>query len=73
MGSTSGVQQESATVPVTVKCSCGQRLVVPDSVVGKRGKCPKCGRVLALDLDNDGQEVGEGGAEAVGLHAQRAA
>ena len=41
---------------VTVKCKCGQVLVVPESAAGKKGKCPKCGRVLSLELDTAGGE-----------------
>ena len=33
---------------IHVQCRCGQRVSVPASAAGRRGKCPKCGSVLAL-------------------------
>ncbi len=35
-----------------VKCECGQRMRVPESALGKRGKCAACGQGLFVDLDN---------------------
>jgi len=35
-------------MPATIKCPCGKVLRVPDSLLGKRVKCPGCGRVLAV-------------------------
>jgi len=32
----------------TVECECGARLQIRDELAGKRGKCPKCGEILAL-------------------------
>lgn len=33
---------------ITVTCECGAKLRVKDELVGKKGKCPKCGQILAL-------------------------
>ena len=33
---------------LTVKCPCGSIHEMPDEWAGKRGKCPDCGRVLAV-------------------------
>lgn len=35
-------------------CDCGARYSFPDSAVGKRAKCQKCGQVLTLGEDNEG-------------------
>lgn len=36
-------------MPIVVTCpSCGSRFQAPDNLAGKRGKCPKCGTVLAV-------------------------
>jgi hypothetical protein len=39
-----------------VTCSCGQRLHVPDSLIGKKGRCPKCNAVI--DFSAVGQSAG---------------
>lgn len=31
-----------------LKCPCGERLVAPESAIGKRGKCSKCGRSFVI-------------------------
>ena len=33
---------------ITVTCECGSKLRVKDELAGKKGKCPKCGRILTL-------------------------
>jgi ribosomal protein S27E len=33
---------------ITVHCPCGAKLGCDDSKAGKRGKCPKCGRMHAI-------------------------
>lgn len=36
-------------MPIVVTCpSCGSRFQAPESLAGKRGKCPKCGTVLDI-------------------------
>lgn len=35
-------------------CECGVRYRFPDSAVGKRGKCDKCGAVFTLEPDEEG-------------------
>lgn len=35
-------------MPITLKCSCGQVLNVPDSMAGKSGKCPKCKATIKI-------------------------
>jgi hypothetical protein len=37
-------------MPIAISCpSCGGNLRVPDSVAGKKGKCPKCATVFSVD------------------------
>ncbi len=31
------------------RCNCGAKFSVPDNVVGKKGKCPKCNKVVTID------------------------
>ena len=31
-----------------IECSCGKRLRVPDTLRGKQGRCPACGKVLTV-------------------------
>ena len=33
---------------ILVKCACGEVHEMPDAWAGKRGKCPKCGRLLRV-------------------------
>lgn len=41
-------------MPITLRCSsCAQSLKVPDSMAGRKGKCPKCGAVLVLPAAPD--------------------
>jgi len=36
-------------MPISVQCTqCGKTLKVPDTMAGKRGKCPGCGAVIAI-------------------------
>ncbi|GIW94359.1 MAG: hypothetical protein KatS3mg110_2400 [Pirellulaceae bacterium] len=35
-------------MPIVVTCQCGQKLSAPDSLAGKKARCPKCGAVLAV-------------------------
>jgi hypothetical protein len=35
-------------VPIEIKCQCGKVLKAPDSMAGKRAKCPACGTVLVV-------------------------
>lgn len=64
----------------TLKCRCGQTLSVPESAVGKRGKCPKCAATFLIpapktltspDIRNDG--AGAVQARSDGLQVPAAA
>ena len=52
-------------MPIKIKCSaCSNKLTVPDSYAGKRGKCPKCGEQIKIPAepeteDNLAIQVGE--------------
>lgn len=35
-------------MPIPVKCGCGKSLSAPDSLAGKRAKCPACGAPVAI-------------------------
>ena len=35
-----------------VTCTCGQKVVVPDSAIGKTVKCPRCGKSLPITHEN---------------------
>lgn len=35
-------------------CSCGARYKFPDSALGKRAKCKKCGAVFTLEVEDEG-------------------
>jgi DNA-directed RNA polymerase subunit M/transcription elongation factor TFIIS len=35
-------------VAIALSCACGAKLSVPDSMAGKKGKCPTCGALLAV-------------------------
>ena len=36
-------------MPIRVKCTqCGRRLVAPDTLAGKKAKCPKCGTIMPV-------------------------
>lgn len=35
-------------MPITLSCSCGKALRVPDSAAGKKAKCPACAAVLEV-------------------------
>lgn len=48
------------TSMITVTCDCGAKLRVKDELAGKKGKCPKCGQIIALvqqDLQIDDTPV----------------
>ncbi|GEM_PF-2760058 len=34
-----------------VSCSCGKTLRVPDRLIGRKAKCPKCGKILIVSAD----------------------
>ena len=38
-------------MPITVSCSCGRRLKAPDKLLGKKAKCPDCGKVLLIEAE----------------------
>ncbi|MCE9583534.1 MAG: hypothetical protein K8T20_13695 [Planctomycetes bacterium] len=48
---------------ISLRCSCGKKLHVPDTMAGKKGKCPGCGASVAVPragyIDEDGDEVAE--------------
>lgn len=52
-------------MPIKIKCSaCSNKLTVPDSYAGKRGKCPKCGEQIRIPAESEpddkfGIQVGE--------------
>ncbi|MDA2937074.1 hypothetical protein MYX75_02270, partial [Acidobacteria bacterium AH-259-A15] len=52
---------------IIVQCDCGERLTAPESAAGKSGKCPACGRKVAIRESTDslleGSVVIEGGSE----------
>ncbi|WP_425395685.1 hypothetical protein [Aeoliella sp.] len=48
-----------------LKCPCGERLVAPESAIGKRGKCSKCGRSFVIPDPK--------AAKSSSSHGQRAA
>lgn len=35
-------------MPISVQCQCGQTMQAPDSMAGKRGKCPKCNQQFVV-------------------------
>ncbi len=35
-------------MPIPVRCACGKALNAPDSLAGKKAKCPGCGAVLSI-------------------------
>ena len=35
-------------MPIRVTCTCGKSLNAPDTLAGKKAKCPGCGRVLSI-------------------------
>lgn len=35
-------------MPISLSCSCGKALRVPDSAAGKKAKCPACAAVLEV-------------------------
>jgi hypothetical protein len=38
------------SMPIKLKCSCGQVLSVPDNLAGKSGKCPKCQKAIQIPM-----------------------
>lgn len=38
----------------TCRCECGAKYRVPDSAIGKRSKCKKCGIVFTLEAEDEG-------------------
>jgi len=36
---------------ITLSCTCGKTLRVPENLAGKKGKCPACGAVLEIPTD----------------------
>ena len=37
----------------TIHCQCGAKYRFPESSIGKRAKCKKCGTVFVLEPDDD--------------------
>jgi phage FluMu protein Com len=35
-------------MPIKIKCKCGKVLAVPDSMAGKKGRCPACKVILSI-------------------------
>ena len=35
-------------MPIVVTCECGKQLKAPDTLSGKKGKCPECGNTLLI-------------------------
>lgn len=46
-------------MPVVLSCSCGKKLRVPDEYLGKRIKCPGCGKGLLATAPDDEPEEEE--------------
>jgi len=48
-------------MPIELRCECGKRLRVRDELLGKRGKCPVCGKILVIrpTVQPVEQETGE--------------
>ncbi len=46
---------------VRIACPCGKILTAPKEYLGKRGRCPKCSRILTV-LESIKQETGENGS-----------
>ena len=42
-------------MPIKVACSCGQNLAAPDTLAGKKAKCPKCGRLITIPSPSTGE------------------
>lgn len=40
-------------MPVPVTCGCGKKMKVPDELVGRRVKCPGCGKGVAVPADDE--------------------
>ena len=38
----------------TCRCHCGAKYRVPDSAIGKRSKCKKCGTVFTIEAEDEG-------------------
>jgi hypothetical protein len=36
-----------------VRCSCGQKYLLPDSAIGKRARCKKCGAVFTIEVQEE--------------------
>ena len=54
-------------MPIPVKCSnCGKTLNVPDSMAGKKGKCPKCKKVILVPTADAEAASDAGGGEGAG-------
>jgi hypothetical protein len=47
-------------MPITLACTgCGKELEVPDSTVGRKFRCPKCGMIFIVPGAADDPDVGE--------------
>jgi hypothetical protein len=44
------ILSENSPMPITVTCTCGQRLRAKDEDAGRRTKCPKCGGALVIPV-----------------------
>src|SRR5687767_3644677 len=42
------LSETGPAMPLSVRCSCGKSLNVPDHLAGKRGKCPACGAAVEV-------------------------
>ena len=49
-------------MPISVKCTdCGKSLKAPDSLAGKKAKCPDCGAIVPIPKAAlDAEEMGDG-------------
>ena len=50
---------------IVYRCTCGQTIAAPPEAVGKRARCPKCGRVTAVPEPAAAEETTRKGPQAV--------
>ena len=50
---------------IVYRCTCGQAIAAPVQAVGRRAKCPKCGRVTVVPERAEAEEAKARGPQAV--------
>ncbi|HRU04799.1 MAG TPA: hypothetical protein P5137_03370 [Candidatus Brocadiia bacterium] len=53
-------------MPISVKCSCGKALSLPDSFAGKKVKCPMCGQAIQAPAAAAASQAGAAAPGAAG-------